>query len=91
MPIPRLIASRGDDIWTTLAVDDDLALVGLVEAVEDVHQRRLAGAVLAEQRMHLAAAKIEVDVSLATMPGKRLVIPLSSRSDGTLGSWPRRF
>ena len=35
---------------------------GLVEPVEDVHQRRLAGAVLAEQRVHLAAAEVEVDV-----------------------------
>ena len=63
MPMPALIASFArrrhlDD----LAVDDDLALVGVVEAVEDVHQRRLAGAVLAEQRVHLAAAEIEVDV-----------------------------
>src|SRR3546814_15456095 len=29
-------------------VDEDLAAVGLVEAVEDAHQRRLAGAVLAD-------------------------------------------
>ena len=35
-------------------VEDDLALVGRVEAVEDVHQRGLAGAVLAEQRVDLA-------------------------------------
>src|SRR5262245_5668090 len=44
-----------------LALDEDLALVGLVEAVEDVHQGRLAGAVLAEERVHLAAAQVEVD------------------------------
>ncbi len=37
-----------------LVVEDDLALVGLVEAVEHVHQRRLAGAVLAEQAVDLA-------------------------------------
>jgi len=30
-----------------LSLDEDLALVGLVEPVEDVHQRRLAGPVLA--------------------------------------------
>ena len=30
-----------------LAVDHDLAAVGLIVAVEDVHQRRLAGTVLA--------------------------------------------
>ena len=45
-----------------LAVEPDLALVGLVEAVEDVHQRRLARAVLAQQRMHLALPQVEVDV-----------------------------
>ena len=37
-----------------LAVDQDLALVGPVEAGEDVHQRGLAGAVLAEQAEDLA-------------------------------------
>ena len=45
-----------------LAVEQDLAGVGRVEPVEDVHQRRLARAVLAEQRVHLAATKVEVDV-----------------------------
>ena len=44
-----------------LAVEPDLALVGRVEPVEDAHQRRLAGAVLAEQRVDLAAAQVEVD------------------------------
>ncbi len=62
MPIPSSIAfeRRGDG--DALAVQEDLALVGVVEAVENVHQRRLAGAVLAEQRMHLSAAQVEVDV-----------------------------
>jgi hypothetical protein len=32
-----------------LAVDDDLALVGAIQAVEDVHQCGLAGAILSEQ------------------------------------------
>ena len=45
-----------------LPADDDLALVGLIEAVEDVHERRLPGAVLAEERVHLAAREIEADV-----------------------------
>jgi hypothetical protein len=39
----------------------DLALVGVVRAAEDLHQRRLAGAVLADQRVHLADAAVEVD------------------------------
>ena len=45
-----------------LARDHDLALVRVVEPVEDVHQGRLAGAVLAEQRVDLALAEVEVDV-----------------------------
>jgi hypothetical protein len=44
------------------AVDDDLALVGLVEAIEDVHQGRLAGAVLAEQGVDLARLDDQADV-----------------------------
>ncbi len=37
------------------AVDHDTAFIRRVEAGGDIHQRRLAGAVLAEQRMDLAA------------------------------------
>ena len=37
-----------------LAVEQDLALVRLQQPVQDVHQGRLAGAVLAEQGVHLA-------------------------------------
>ena len=44
-----------------LAVDEDLALVGPVEPAEDVHQRRLAGAVLAEQAEDFAGADGQVD------------------------------
>ena len=42
-------------------VDEDLALVGLVRTGEDLDQRRLAGAVLAEQAVHLAGTDLEVD------------------------------
>ena len=62
IPIPRAIASFGELKTTCLPFDQDLALVRPVEAVEDVHQRRLARAVLAEQRVHLALAQVEVDV-----------------------------
>ena len=44
-----------------LAVDEHLALVGVVEPVEDRHQGRLAGAVLPQQGVHLAALQVEVD------------------------------
>ena len=80
MPIPRSIASRGDGTSPAVPLMPDLALVGLVEPVEDVHQRRLAGAVLAEERVHLAAAKVEADVVVGDDPGNALVIPRSSRT-----------
>ena len=61
MPIPASIASFGERIATACPLMQDLALVRPVEAVEDVHQRRLARPVLAEQRVHLAASQVEVD------------------------------
>ena len=42
----------------------DLARVGLGQPVEHVHQRALAGAVLAQQRQHLAAAHREIDIAV---------------------------
>ena len=55
-----------------IAVQADGALVGLVEAGDDLDQRRLAGAVLAEQGMHLAGADIEADPVQRAHAGKRL-------------------
>ena len=51
-----------------MAVHLDGALVGRVQAVENAHQRRLAGAVLAEQCEHLAAIERERD---AVVGGER--------------------
>ena len=45
-----------------LAVDGDGALVGLLHAVEDLHQRRLAGAVLPDDRVDGAAPDGDLDV-----------------------------
>ena len=45
-----------------LAADTDFAAVGLIEAVEDRHQRRLAGAVLADDAMDRADGDRERDV-----------------------------
>ena len=44
------------------AVERDRARVGFVDAGQDLDQRRLAGAVLAEQRVDLAAPHVEIDV-----------------------------
>ena len=60
-------------------VDQDLALVGPVEPVEDVHQRGLAGAVLAQEGVDLAGlARRGRSASFATTPGNRFVMPRSS-------------
>ena len=50
----------------------DLPLVGPVEAREDVHQRRLAGPVLPEERVHLAARDLERDVVVRDDAGEAL-------------------
>ena len=61
MLIPWADGISGTADLHRLAIDQDLARVGHGEAVEDVHQRRLAGAVLAKQRMDLAWAHVEID------------------------------
>ena len=56
-----------------LAADADLAAVGLVEAVEDRHQRRLAGAVLADNAVDGAARDLQIDVAIGAHGAKTLV------------------
>ena len=53
--------ARGDRLQRLVA-DVDGAAVRRVGAGDDLDQRRLAGAVLAEQRVHLAGLHVEVDV-----------------------------
>ena len=71
------------------AVEQDLALVGFGQPVEDVHQGGLAGTVLTEQGVDLARAHGKVDVVVgqdagvalgdaAHLEGRRLYV-LSSR------------
>ena len=70
--VDRVLRGRERD---GLAVQPDLALVGLVQPVEDVHQRRLAGAVLTEQRVNLAARQFEVDMVVGDDARERLDDP----------------
>jgi hypothetical protein len=58
--------------WWTIPIPRSIASVVPVEAVEDVHQRRLAGAVLAEESVHLAASQVEVDAVVRDHPGEAL-------------------
>ena len=62
MPMPARSRRAGPRMRDRLAVDEDLALVRLQQPVQDVHQRRLAGAVLAEQGVDLAWLDGQVDV-----------------------------
>ena len=55
-----------------LAVDQDVPLVGMVQAVEDAHQGRLARAVFAQQGMDLPVAQSKFTPLLATSEPKRL-------------------
>src|SRR5256885_15636289 len=45
-----------------LPVDYDRTLVRLIDAPQYLHQRRLAGAVFANQRHHLAGIDLEINV-----------------------------
>ena len=71
-----------------LAVEQDLALVRHGQAVEDVHERRLAGAVLAEQRVDLAGPHVERDAVVGDDAGIALRDPAhleQRRSPGAAG------
>ncbi len=57
------------------AVDLDGALVRLMHAVQRLHQRGFAGAVLPHQRVHGAAPDGDVDVGVRHHPGKPLGDP----------------
>src|SRR5258708_628659 len=49
--------------------------IGLVIAVEDVHQRRLAGAVLADQPVNRAARDDEIDIAIRRDRAEALADP----------------
>jgi hypothetical protein len=54
-----------------LAVERHRAGIGPVHARHDLDQRRLAGAILAKQRMHFACLDVEADVRQRPHAGKR--------------------
>ena len=55
-----------------MAVDQNFTAGGLVEAVDNVHQRRLARTILAQQGQNLAALQRQVDVLIRHHTGKTL-------------------
>ena len=55
-----------------LAVEGHAPAVGRLDAGEDLHERALAGAVLSEDRMHLARASLELDAAEGDGQAERL-------------------
>ena len=90
IPIPCSIAAFVEPQVDRRAVEQDPPLVGRVEPVEDVHQRRLAGAVLAEERVHFARPEVEVDVVVGEHSREPLRDPLE-REDWCLGHAGRSY
>ena len=60
MPMPRATASPEEAKRDRLAVEQDAPERRLLDAGDDLHQRRLAGAVLADQHVDRAAAHLEI-------------------------------
>ena len=67
-------ATVGEVSCNDVAGEADGAVVaaGGMDAVQDLHQRRLAGAVLAEEGVNLAAADAEIDAAERLDAGKAL-------------------
>ena len=70
--MPSAVAVRGVQAGDRLALRRDRAGVGLDGPGRDVHQRRLAGAVLAEDRVHLAGQHLDRHVGQRGDAGVRL-------------------
>ena len=73
MPMPWLIASREERMRTGSPLMRISPAVGFVEAVEDRHQRRFAGAVLADDAVDDAALDDEIDVLVGVNRAEALV------------------
>ena len=77
---PQILVDKGDrqPIRSGLgrpSVKHDVARVGFVDPGQHLYQRRLAGPVLAEQRVDLAAADVEVDMIERDRAGESLDEP----------------
>ena len=80
--MPAACASCGERHDERPAVEGDLAGVLGVGAGQDLDHRRLAGAVLADQRMHLGRRTSSEAPARAGMPAKLLSMPRMERSGG---------
>ena len=55
----ELVCARGREVRDALAVDVNAPTIRLVRAGDDLDERRVARAVLTEQRMHLARSQVK--------------------------------
>ena len=76
----RLRVARVVDLYG-FAVEKDLARVHLVDAGEHLHHRRFSRAVLADQRVHLAALELKVAVVQRVNARKVLLYPPHLQQD----------
>jgi hypothetical protein len=72
MAMPRRRRLIGVVDGHRLAIPLDTPRIGLQDAVDDLYQGALAGAVLAEQCVNLAARDVEVDSIVGDAAGERL-------------------
>jgi hypothetical protein len=70
--VDRLGGRLQDDV---LALDRDRALVGTLHPIEDLHQGRLAGAVLADQGVHRAGPDRHIDIVIGDDTGESFADP----------------
>ena len=70
-----------------LAVDEDLAGIGHVRPREALDERRLAGAVVADDGEHLAGVQLEVDAGEADDVPERLTRPLACEDGVRSFAW----
>ena len=82
--MPRSPAAFSSSVADFGAVDQDRALVARIDAGDDLAERRLAGAVLAEQRADLAGLDAHRDVVERAHAGKDFDRALISRR-GAIG------
>ena len=79
--LDRVLRRRERDLVT---VDADRALVGLLHAVEDLHERRLAGTVLPHDGVDRAALDLQVQVGVRDDAGESLRDALQVDGEGPL-------
>ena len=56
----------------SLAVNEDTALIRLVQTIQNIHQRRFPGAVFPQQGQHFSSGNVNADMVIAENSGKPL-------------------